>query len=100
MKKQIIKRNDQGEVISVREYGIERSEILTCSKCHQPQDFLLGEEENMACEACYIASEKPLEGPNEAVMPVGDEDQVGQLRGTVPTRLTAEELLVSLGVKK
>ena len=99
MKQQIIRRDSQGNPISVSEYGKEVSESLVCPKCGNSVDMLLGEEQFQACEACYEAPATPPER-NEAVMPVGDEDQLGQLRGTVPKQMTSEELLVSLGVKK
>jgi len=104
MKKQIIRRNDQGEVISVKEYGVDRSATLTCPKCSEEVDYLLGDvdsfgNDNRACEKCYVAPANP-EKRTEAVMPVGDEDQVGQIRGTAPKAMSADELLKSLGVKK
>ena len=99
MKKQIVRRNDQGEVISVKEYGVNQPEPLVCPKCHEVVDYLLGEENYIACEKCYVAPSNPKKR-TEVVMPVGDEDQVGQLRGTVSTGTTVDELLKSLGVKK
>lgn len=99
MKKQIVKHNAQGEVISVSEYGMDRPDTLVCPKCQQPKDMLLGDGDSQACEICYVEPVNPPER-NEAVMPVGDEDQIGQLRGTAPKQMTAEELLSSLGVKK
>ncbi len=99
MKQQIVKRNAQGEVISVSEYGKEKPEALVCPKCQEPKDILLGDGEDLACEICYVPPAKPPER-NEAVMPVGDEDGVGQIRGEVPKAQTVDELLVSLGVKK
>lgn len=79
-------------------YHVDQPEPLVCQKCHLPVEFILGEEEEAACEACYVPSKNPTTHPmpTEAV---GERDQVAELRGE-PQRETAESLLVKLGIKK
>lgn len=78
-------------------YNVDRPEPLVCPKCHKKVDFVLGEDELMACEQCY----QPPKNPKIHTMPgevIGEQDQIGELRGT--RQESAKSLLRRLGVKK
>ena len=46
-------------------YSKDIPDSLTCPKCHQAVDYLLGEEETLACEKCYQPSGQVIEVKDE-----------------------------------
>jgi len=84
----VTKSNATGSTV----YQVEDNEGLVCPKCQLRVDYLLGEEQFMACERCYDGTNAPAVKPEfgETVGIVGESNQVAELKGkpNLPTAPT------------
>lgn len=78
-------------------YQVDQPDPLVCPKCKKEVEYLLGEEEETACEDCYDPSTATPPEPEagEVVGIVGESNQEAELRGkpTTPIHQTQSEQL-------
>lgn len=77
-------------------YQVDKPEPLKCPKCNKEVDYLLGEAEDTACEACFDAStaKTPEPAPGEVIATVGETNQIADVNPNLSP--TQQEQLESL----